>query len=200
MKTQAPVLLIPRVLELAECDHPIDFWSAGEKRRNEISSGTQGQSVAERSEEVKRRADVLVPQDDNPTNTLIRTRIARRVMSELSKVFNFDARAYDIGRIGCYDSSDSGFFRPHRDILSDDDKNPRKFVLSLNLNNDYTGAALHFRNMASERIPLRREQESCFRVHCCLKPSPWRRGNALGYCCSSTDVTGNLPAYFPSFP
>ena len=111
MKTQAPVLLIPRVLELAECDHPIDFWSAGEKRRNEISSGTQGQSVAERSEEVKRRADVLVPQDDNPTNTLIRTRIARRVMSELSKVFNFDARAYEIGRIGCYDSSDSGFYR-----------------------------------------------------------------------------------------
>jgi hypothetical protein len=121
-------------------------------------------------------------------------------MSELSKVFNFDARAYDIGRIGCYDSSDSGFFRPHRDILSDDDKNPRKFVLSLNLNNDYTGAALHFRNMASERIPLRREQESCFRVHCCLKPSPWRRGNALAYCCSSTDVAGNLPAYFPSSP
>jgi len=144
MKTQAPVLLIPRILELAECDHLIDFWSAGEKRRNEISSGTQGQSVAERSEEVKRRADVLVPQDDNPTNTLIRTRIARRVMPELSKVFNFDARAYDIGRIGCYDSSDSGFFRPHRDILSDDDKNPRKFALSLNLNDDYTGGALRF--------------------------------------------------------
>jgi hypothetical protein len=26
-------------------------------------------------------------------------------------VFNFDARAYEIGRIGCYDSSDSGFYR-----------------------------------------------------------------------------------------
>ena len=144
MKTQAPVLLIPRILELAECEHLIDFWTAGKKRRNEISSGTLGQSVAARSGEIKRRADVLVPQDDNPTNTLIRTRIARRVVPELSKAFNFDALAYDIGRIGCYDSSDSGFFRPHRDILSDDDKSPRKFALSLNLNDEYTGGALRF--------------------------------------------------------
>ena len=108
------------------------------------SSGTQGQSVAKRCEEAKRSADVLVPQDENPTNTLIRTRIVRRVMPELSRVFSFDAQAYEIGRIGCYDSSDSGFFRPQRDILSDDDKNPRKFELRLNLNDDYTGGALRF--------------------------------------------------------
>lgn len=144
VQTQAPVLLIPRILEPAECDHLIEFWSAGEKPRNEISSGKLGQSVAGASAEVKRRADVLVPQDDNPTNNLIRTRVARRVVPEMSKAFNFDARAYDIGRIGCYDSSDSGFFRPHRDILSDNAENPRKFALSLNLNDSYTGGALRF--------------------------------------------------------
>lgn len=144
VRTQAPVLLIPRILEPVECDHLIEFWSAGEKRRNEISSGKLGQSVAGSSAEVKRRADVLVPQDDNPTNNLIRTRVARRVVPEMSKAFNFDARAYDIGRIGCYDSSDSGFFRPHRDILSDNAENPRKFALSLNLNDSYTGGALRF--------------------------------------------------------
>lgn len=144
LATQAPVLLIPRILEPAECDHLIAFWEAGEKRRNEISSGTLGKSAAASSGEIKRRADVLVPQDDNPTNNLIRTRVARRVVPEISKAFNFDARAYDIGRIGCYDSSDSGFFRPHRDILSDDAENPRKFALSLNLNDDYTGGALRF--------------------------------------------------------
>ena len=142
--TQAPVLLIPRILEAAECDRLIGFWHAGEKRRNEISSGRLGDSVHGRSEEVKRRADVLVPQDDNPVNAMIRTRIARRVVPELSKAFNFDARAYDIGRIGCYDSSDNGFFRPHRDILSSDAENPRKFALSLNLNEEFTGGALRF--------------------------------------------------------
>lgn len=142
--TQAPVLLIPRILEQQECDYLIEFWKDGEKRRNEISSGTLGQSLAARSAEVKRRADVLVPQDDNPANKLIQMRVARRVVPEMYKAFNFDARAYDIGRIGCYDSSDSGFFRPHRDILSDDAENPRKFALSLNLNDDYSGGALRF--------------------------------------------------------
>lgn len=142
--TQAPVLLIPRVLEDIECDHLIEFWEAGEKRRNEISSGRLGESTHGVSANVKRRADVLVPQDDNPTNNIIRTRVARRLVPEMSKAFNFDARAYDIGRIGCYDAADSGFFRPHRDILSDDAENPRKFALSLNLNDDFTGGALRF--------------------------------------------------------
>jgi hypothetical protein len=137
--TQAPVLLIPRILEPSECDHLIQFWKDGEKRQNEISSGQLGDDVPGSSVDVKRRADVLVPQDDNPTNNLIRTRVSRRVVPELSKAFNFDAKAYDIGRIGCYDSSDSGFFRPHRDILSSDAENPRKFALSLNLNEEYTG-------------------------------------------------------------
>ena len=144
VRTQAPVLLIPRVLEDIECEHLIEFWEAGDKRRNEISSGRLGESTHGASANVKRRADVLVPQDDNPTNNIIRTRVARRLVPEMSKAFNFDAEAYDIGRIGCYDAADSGFFRPHRDILSDDAENPRKFALSLNLNDDYTGGALRF--------------------------------------------------------
>ena len=142
--TQAPVLLIPRILEDAECAHLIEFWEAGEKRRNEISSGRIGANTAGASAEIKRRADVLVPQDDNPTNNLIRNRVSRRIVPELAKAFNFDAKAYDIGRIGCYESSDSGFFRAHRDILSSDRENPRKFALSLNLNDEFTGGALRF--------------------------------------------------------
>ena len=144
LSSQAPVLLIPRILEEAECAHLMEFWEAGEKRRNEISSGKQGHNVAGASAEVKRRADVLVPQDDNPTNNMIRNRISRRVVPEMTKAFNFTPKAYDIGRIGCYDAADSGFFRPHRDILSSDQDNPRKFALSLNLNEDYTGGALRF--------------------------------------------------------
>ena len=144
LTSQAPVLLIPRILEEAECAHLMEFWEAGEKRRNEISSGKQGHNVAGASAEVKRRADVLVPQDENPTNNLIRNRISRRVVPEMTKAFNFTPKAYDIGRIGCYVAADSGFFRPHRDILSSDQADPRKFALSLNLNDDYTGGALRF--------------------------------------------------------
>ena len=144
LSSQAPVLLIPRILEEGECAHLIEFWESGEKRRNEISSGKQGQNIVAASAEVKRRADVLVPQDDNPTNNMIRNRVSRRIVPEMTKAFNFTPKAYDIGRIGCYDAADSGFFRPHRDILSSDQADPRKFALSLNLNDGFTGGALRF--------------------------------------------------------
>jgi len=144
LASQAPVLLVPRILEEQECDHLIRFWEAGEKRRNEISSGRLRNSVSGASDQVKRRADVLVPQDDNPTNNMIRNRVSRRVVPEMFKAFNFEPKAYDIGRIGCYDAADSGFFRAHRDILSSNEADPRKFALSLNLNADYTGGALRF--------------------------------------------------------
>lgn len=49
---QAPVLFIPRILEEPECAHLIEFWEAGEKRRNEISSGTAGNNVSNASAEV----------------------------------------------------------------------------------------------------------------------------------------------------
>jgi predicted 2-oxoglutarate/Fe(II)-dependent dioxygenase YbiX/peroxiredoxin len=141
---QAPVLFIPRILEEPECAHLIEFWEAGEKRRNEISSGKAGGNVSGASAEVKRRADVLVPQDDNPANNMIRNRVSRRIVPEMVKAFNFQPKAYDIGRIGCYDAADSGFFRPHRDILSSNQADPRKFALSLNLNDEFTGGALRF--------------------------------------------------------
>ena len=141
---QAPVLLIPRALEEAECSHLIEFWEAGEKRRNEISSGKPGDNASGASADVKRRADVLVPQDDNPTNNMIRNRVSRRIVPEMAKAFNFEPKAYDIGRVGCYDAADNGFFRAHRDTLSSDQADPRKFALSLNLNDDFTGGALRF--------------------------------------------------------
>lgn len=49
---------------------------------------------------------------------MIRRRISHRIVPEMEKAFNFRPEAYDIGRIGCYDVADSGFFRAHRDILS----------------------------------------------------------------------------------
>ena len=143
ISNQTPVLMIPRILEQDECDQFIVHWALGEKRQNEISSGTIEDNKRGSSSEVKRRTDVLVP-DDHTLNKIIQTRINTRVIPELTKAFRFNAKAYDVIRIGCYDSEVKGFFRPHRDTLSDDPENPRKFALSLNLNDEYTGGAIRF--------------------------------------------------------
>ena len=143
ISNQTPVLLVPRILEIDECDQFIVHWALGEKRQNEISSGTIENNKPRSSGEVKRRTDVLVP-DDHSLNKIIQTRINTRVLPEITKAFRFDAKAFDVIRIGCYDSEVKGFFKPHRDTLSDDPANPRKFALSLNLNDEYTGGAIRF--------------------------------------------------------
>ena len=98
----------------------IEFCEAGKKRRNEISSGKPGDNTSGASADVKRRADVLVPQDDNPTNNMIRNRVSRRIVPEMAKASNFEPKAYDIGRIGSHDAADNGFFRAHRVPFSSD--------------------------------------------------------------------------------
>ena len=141
----APVLQVPGILEPELCRRLIDYWQSGDKRANEVTRGTPGQAdYAARSDgAVKRRTDVLVPEDTNPTNLAIRDRLLARVVPEVFKAFQFRVRSYEVARIGCYDVADGGWFRPHRDDAGDPAK-PRRFALSVNLNDDFDGGGLCF--------------------------------------------------------
>jgi peroxiredoxin/predicted 2-oxoglutarate/Fe(II)-dependent dioxygenase YbiX len=141
----APVLLLPGIFEPELCQRLIAYWQRGDKRANEVTRGTPGQAdYAARSDGVvKRRTDVLIPEDNNPTNLTIRDRLLARVVPEVFKAFQFRVRSYEIARIGCYDADDGGWFRPHRDDAGDPAK-PRRFALSVNLNDDFEGAGLCF--------------------------------------------------------
>ncbi len=141
----APVLQVPGIFEPELCQRLIDYWRRGDKRANEVTRGTPGQAdYAARSDGVvKRRTDVLIPEDNNPTNLAIRDRLLARVVPEVFKAFQFRVRSYEIARIGCYDAGDGGWFRPHRDDAGDPAK-PRRFALSVNLNDDFDGGGLCF--------------------------------------------------------
>ena len=141
----APVLQVPGIFEPELCLQLIAYWQRGDKRANEVTRGTPGQAdYAARSDGVvKRRTDVLIPEDNNPTNLAIRDRLLARVVPEVFKAFQFRVRSYEIARIGCYDAGDGGWFRPHRDDAGDPAK-PRRFALSVNLNDDFEGGGLCF--------------------------------------------------------
>src|SRR5262249_3992104 len=141
----APVLQVPGIFEPELCRRLIDYWQGGDKRANEVTRGTPGQAdYAARSDGVvKRRTDVLIPEDNNPTNLVIRDRLLARVVPEVLKAFQFRARSYEIARIGCYDAGDGGWSRPHRDDAGDPAK-PRRFALSVNLSDDFDGGGLCF--------------------------------------------------------
>ncbi|MGH6959076.1 MAG: hypothetical protein ACREE7_01190 [Dongiaceae bacterium] len=141
----APVLLVPQIFDALFCHQLVQLWQRGEKRTNETSRGAPGDPdyQARRDSDVKRRSDVLIPEGDNAINLEIRDRFLRRVVPNIQSAFQTKVRSYEVARIGCYDASSGGYFRAHRDDVGDPAM-PRRFAMSVNLNDDFDGGGLRF--------------------------------------------------------
>ena len=145
---QAPVLFVPDVLTAEQCADLIAVWehdghqatgveaSAGQRRAETVSAG------------LKRRSDHIV-EDAERSRDLAMT-VGRRVMPELTKAFAFRATRFEGFKIACYQADDRGFFSAHRDNLSPATAH-RRFALTLNLNDDYTGGELRFPEYGPQR-------------------------------------------------
>ena len=138
---QAPVMFVPRVLDADERWQLIDlFHQQGEVETGveRAAAGTSGEVI---DASFKRRRDHTI--HDAGLVRELSASVGRRVMPEIRKAFAFRATRFEGFKIGCYDGSTGGFFRPHRDNLSPSTAH-RVFALSLNLNDDYTGGELRF--------------------------------------------------------
>ena len=139
--SQAPVLLIPSVLDLATCHGLLHVWETQGHVATGIehSRGTQRETTP--SPEFKRRRDHMV--QDAQILRHLASALGRRVLSEVLKAFAFRATRFEGFKIACYDAATGGFFLPHRDNLSPATAH-RRFALSLNLNAGYEGGYLRF--------------------------------------------------------
>lgn len=134
---QAPVLLLPRVLDAALRDRLIQVW----EQQGAISTGVSRSSGDALDESYKRRRDHTVV--DPELLRLLSSVVGRRVMPEVRKAFAFRATRFEGFKIACYDAATGGFFRPHRDNLTPSTAH-RVFALTLNLNDGYEGGQLRF--------------------------------------------------------
>lgn len=134
---QAPVLLIPRVLDPAFCDRLIRTW----EREGGVDVGVSRSSGDVIDETFKRRRDHTV--EDPDLLRELTSAVGRRVLPEVRKAFAFPANRFEGFKIACYDAATGGFFRPHRDNLTQATAH-RVFALTLNLNDGYTGGQLRF--------------------------------------------------------
>jgi hypothetical protein len=146
--SHAPVLLIPRLFEPELCQDLMDFWEQGEKHSDAVTQGRGSEVRDNVASDVKKRADVIVPEGDNPLHQAILTRFNMRVVPRIEKVFQYKTISYDGARVGCYDAGDGdgdgGYFRAHRDRVSHKAGQERRFALSLNLNGGFEGGTLRF--------------------------------------------------------
>ncbi len=138
---QAPVLLVPRVLDAEARLRLIDVL----ERQGGVETGVERATANSTSEVLddrfKRRRDHTV--HDPELMRELSTSVGRRVMPEVWKAFAFRATRFEGFKIVCYDGSTGGFFRPHRDNLSPATAH-RVFALTLNLNDEYEGGELRF--------------------------------------------------------
>ena len=134
---QAPVLLLPRVLDTAYRQRLMQVW----EEQGGIETGVASLSGDVLDASYKRRRDHTIR--DVELLRELSSAVGRRVMPEVRKAFAFRATRFEGFKIGCYDSSTGGFFRPHRDNLTSSTAH-RVFALTLNLNDDYEGGQLRF--------------------------------------------------------
>jgi predicted 2-oxoglutarate/Fe(II)-dependent dioxygenase YbiX len=65
-------------------------------------------------------------------------------LPEIKKAFQFDATRIERYIVACYDASDGGYFRPHRDNTTTATSH-RRFAVSINLNaEEFEGGDLRF--------------------------------------------------------
>ena len=138
---QAPVLLIPDVLDPEICRFLIHVWET----RGNVETGVERSRGEQRKDAIshqdKRRRDHIV--EDGDLLKRLSSTVGRRVMPEVQKAFAFRATRFEGFKIACYDAETGGYFHAHRDNLSPSTAH-RRFALTLNLNADYEGGHLRF--------------------------------------------------------
>ena len=143
---QAPILLIPAVLNLRECQSLIDLWER-ENVETGVATEASGAGGQEIDHAYKNRIDHQI--SDPETIRFVNNRLATRIVPEIKKAFNYETTRFEHLRIGCY-GDDGGFFTAHRDNTKPATAH-RKFALTMCLNDEYEGGYLRFPEFGRQR-------------------------------------------------
>jgi predicted 2-oxoglutarate/Fe(II)-dependent dioxygenase YbiX/peroxiredoxin len=191
--TQAPVLLIPRVLAPEICRTLIHVWET----RGHVETGVEHSHNRQRQDSIdhshKSRQDHIV--SDQQLLRLLTTTVGRRILSEVHKAFAFQATRFEGFKIACYAAASGGFFHAHRDNLSPSTAH-RRFALTLNLNDDYDGGHLRFpeygphlyRPKAGDAVVF-----ACSHLHEVTHVTQGRRFTLLSFLFGDADVRAAVP-------
>jgi predicted 2-oxoglutarate/Fe(II)-dependent dioxygenase YbiX len=142
----APVLIVPRVLEPSFCRELIAGYDAVGGRPTGVMQVRDGKTVGVLNY-MKSRRDANIP--EGPLQDRLRDLIARRLVPEIAKAFQFRATRIERFIVACYDADEGGRFLPHRDNTTPGTAH-RKFAVSINLNvEEFEGGDLRFPEFGS---------------------------------------------------
>ncbi|MGE4219822.1 MAG: 2OG-Fe(II) oxygenase [Alphaproteobacteria bacterium] len=174
---QAPVLVVPSVLEPALCEELVRLYDSTGGRESGFMRDVDGRTVEIREPQHKQRRDCPILDPDMRRE--LRGRFIRRLLPAVHKAFSYRATYIERYIVGCYDAERGGHFRPHRDNTTKGTIH-RAFAVSLNVGpEDYDGCDLRFPEFGWQeyRPPLGGAVVfSCSLLH---EVTPIRRGRRL---------------------
>ncbi len=137
----APVLIVPRVLDFALCDLLVGLYDriGGDDSGFLLDRGGKTATVIDHR--LKRRQDMMIVAPE--LRQAIRDRIVNRLLPPIRRYFQFDVTRMDRYLVSCYDSAVGGHFFRHRDDMNAASQH-RRFAVTINLNSDYDNCDLVF--------------------------------------------------------
>lgn len=149
VQAQAPVLLLPRVLEAEDCarliglfERPANIW-ASDGFKSDGHGKETGDFKIRHSGEYGELIEFVLR--DPGVERYLDQRFNRSVKPEMHKAFQTVVSQREQYRIARYGSESGGVLRPHRDNSTRETAH-RRFTMTINLNaGEYEGGALRFR-------------------------------------------------------
>jgi predicted 2-oxoglutarate/Fe(II)-dependent dioxygenase YbiX len=126
----APVLILPRVFEPELCTRLIELYDADGGAPSGVMRDIGGRTVGV-LDDFKRRRDLMI--EDETLRGELLSRISRRIVPQIARVFQFKVTRLERYLVACYDAQTGGYFRAHRDNETLGTAH-RKFAVSINLN------------------------------------------------------------------
>ena len=145
---QAPVLVVPNVLETNFCKRLISYYGEqGAAPSGITQQDPSGRTFVTLDDAFKRRSDCLI--EDAQLREAIMQRIYWRLAPMIERAFMWRPTRMERYLIARYDAENGGFFRPHRDNTTKGTAH-RRFAVTINLNaGDYEGGDLRFPEFGS---------------------------------------------------
>lgn len=175
----APVLIAPRVFEPEFCRHLISLYEEAGGTPSGFMRDIEGKTVGVHDPSHKRRSDYSIA--EAAIQAAARVRISQRLIPEIAKAFQFTATRIERYLVACYDSTEQGFFRAHRDNTTKGTAH-RKFAVTINLNTgEYEGGELRFPEFGSRTYRAPRGGAVVFSCSLLHEATPVTRGRRYAF-------------------
>jgi peroxiredoxin len=138
---QAPVLLLPNVLEPELCAELIAGYRQDGGEPSGFMREENGKTVLRTDPGHKLRRDWTI--GNLELIGRLQERFKRRIVPEIERVHYFRVTRMERYLVGCYTAEEGGHFRPHRDNTTKGTAH-RRYAVSVNLNEDFEGGTVSF--------------------------------------------------------